>query len=66
MKSKKKKYWVHYVENSTPSIKGFASKESLDRFVKKFTTDEMNGYWIDFTFKGQFIHTDDYYQGSIK
>ena len=48
-------YHVHYVEDSSPKIKSFASKSSLDRFVEDFKVRPSDGYWIDFTVKGKFL-----------
>jgi hypothetical protein len=58
-----KQYYVKAVEDSEVKIYKFKTKKEVDNFVKKFSekVDPMNGYWIDFIFKGELIYKDDSY-----
>jgi len=54
-------YFIHYVENSSPKIKGFKSESSANRFVEDFSHKPEDGYWIDFIVKGEFLWLDENY-----
>lgn len=62
------KYFVHYVEDSSPKIKSFKTKRSMDSFLKKFSKliNHDNGYWVDFAFSGKILSCDDYYKKALK
>lgn len=62
------KYFVHYVEDSTPKIKSFKTKRSMQAFLDKFLkkTDPAQGYWVDFIFKGKILSYNDYYQDLLE
>lgn len=60
------KYYVIYVENSTPKLKEFKTKAAAEKFIKSYTKKypvefKEDGWWIDFFFKGTFYYKDDYY-----
>ena len=46
------KYYINYVSDSSPYLKTFKTKKAMDKFIKNFTIDLQNGYWIEFAFKG--------------
>lgn len=54
MKSKKSFHFLMYVEDSSPKIKRFNTKDQMHKFVNEFQSkypDHMtldSGYWIDF------------------
>lgn len=58
----KTKYYIYYVINCTPKLRAFKSKRALDNFISKFATNAEDGNWIDFTFKGQLLTKDEYYE----
>lgn len=66
----KYKYYVHYVDNSTPKLKKFKTQKAAIAFVSQFRSKypvQMidQGYWIDFILKGEILESDDYYKGDV-
>lgn len=61
-------YFVHYVEDCTPKLKSFTSKQKMESFLKSFSKkeDHENGYWIDFSFHGKVLTHNPYYDKAIK
>lgn len=62
------RYFVHYVEDCSPKIKAFKTKQKLQDFIKKFSKkiDPTSGYWIDFSFRGEITSCDDYYRDLLE
>lgn len=62
------KYFVHYVENSTPKLRAFKTERALQEFIKKFSkkVDPVNGYTIDFAFSGEILSCDEYYRDALR
>ena len=60
------KYYVYYVNNSTPKLKKFKTKKQLNNFVKTFRVSINDGYWIDFIFKGKIKYIDPSLKGISK
>lgn len=49
--SPKPLYLVHYVDDSTPKLKKFASEKAAQAFVKKFQKENplpQDGFWVDY------------------
>lgn len=62
MKQTANYYFMHYVENSTPKLAMFSSKEkayALAAKIEKKPSDD--GYWVDFIIKGELLAADNYY-----
>lgn len=59
-------YFIHYVLDSTPSIKLFKTKKAAKEWMGKFKEDRQNGNWIDFLVKGTIVESDEYYEEQIK
>lgn len=68
MTKQSQKYFVHYVEDSTPKMKAFKTKRAMQTFLRAFSEkiDQENGYWIDFAFRGKMLSYDLYYQESLE
>lgn len=67
-KEKKVRHFVHYVENSSPRLRSFASERALAKFLYDFesTRSEDDGYWIDFCFSGELTLLSEHYGGGTK
>ena len=62
------KFYVHYVNNSAPTLKKFKTLESAKAFAKKFSKKYPNtkdGYWVDFIVSGDILDADEYYQDQL-
>lgn len=55
------KYYVEYIEDSTPYLKSFETKASADKWIAKFKKDLKNGNWIELYFYGEIYKKDPYY-----
>ena len=59
------KYYVHYIENSSPKIKVFKAKKTADKFVDNLKIDYTNGYWLKYYFSGTVLKADDVYKKEL-
>jgi hypothetical protein len=62
------KFYVHYVTNSTPTLKEFKTLKSAQDFVKKFNkkfTKPQDGWWVDYIVVGKLLQVDEYYQDQL-
>jgi len=56
------KFYVHYVDNSTPLFKEFKTLKAAKAFATKFKKNNPeDGYWVDFIVAGEILEADDYY-----
>ena len=58
------KYYVHYVDNSSPTLKKFKTLKAAKDFKTKFQKKHPNpddGWWVDFIVAGQVLEADEYY-----
>ena len=63
-----KSYFVHYVKNSSPTLKKFNSKTSTVKFYDDLAAKASNdaGDWVDFLLEGNILNADAYYAEHIK
>lgn len=65
MKKSDKTFHILYVDDSTPKLKTFKSRDAADKFIAKFRADPENshdnGYWIDLYFQGVIFEKDEYF-----
>ena len=59
-------FFVYYIEDSSPNLKGFRTEKALNTFISKFNEKYKNmdeqGFWIDHTFKGTVLYVDSGYK----
>lgn len=60
-----KKYYLTYVEDSSPKIKKFKTKKERKQFIKSFPTDPDGGYWVDLEIDGTIVSHDNYYDDQL-
>ena len=63
-----KKYYVHYVDNCTPTLKKFKTLKSAKDFVTKFRKkhpETSDDWWVDYIVKGEIEFVDEYYRDQI-
>jgi hypothetical protein len=54
------KYHVYYVEGCSPKLKSFTTKKAMNKFIKEY--EKSDDDWIDFTFKGEILWTEEHYE----
>lgn len=62
------KYYVHYVNDSSPTLKKFKTLKAAKAFVAKFRKKNPNpneGFWVDYLVAGQILEADEYYQEQL-
>ncbi len=63
-----KKYYVQYVDNSTPTLKRFKTLKAAKDFVAKFKKKNPNpndGWWVDYIICGEVLPIDEYYTDAV-
>ena len=65
MKKSSKAFYVLYVNDSSPKLKKFKSRESADKFIAKFKANPKHkladGYWVDLYFEGVIFEKDEHF-----
>jgi hypothetical protein len=62
------KYYVRYVDNSTPNLKRFKTLKAAKDFVAKFkkkNPDPSDGWWVDYIVVGQILEADEYFEEQL-
>ena len=59
-----KKYYVYYVDNSSPFLKKFKTLKAAKAFANKFKKeypDPYQGYWVEFIVAGEILDAEEYH-----
>lgn len=61
------KYYVHYVDNCAPTLKGFKTLKAARKFISDFKKKNRadDGYWVDYIIAGKVLDADEYYQEQL-